>query len=121
MNRYYLLLLLAIISCFFVSCQSEEEQRMEVAQIVQSRPTQDLLNELYLASDGEIESLARILQVTPSSIERIRKGETEATTQFDDKIRSIVTYYYQNDRKFSLLQSALDDEYSWYDSVLNFP
>lgn len=38
-----------------------------------------------------------------------------------EKIKSIAVFYYQNDRKFSKLQSALDPEYGWYDSILNFP
>ncbi len=35
------------------------------------------------------ESLARVLQVTPSSINRIYKGETEPTVKFDERIRPL--------------------------------
>ena len=79
------------------------------------------MNELYIASDGEIESLARILQTTPSVINRIRQGETNPTIDFEEKIKEVLVYYNLNERSFSKLQSALDDEYGWYDSVLNFP
>jgi len=104
------------------SCSDDTaEERIEVARIVESRSSQDLMNDLYLACDGEVESLARILQCTPSSIDRIRNGKSEPTLQFEEKIKSIAVFYYQNDRKFSKLQSALDSEYGWYDSVLNFP
>ena len=47
------------------------------------------MNELYLACDGDVESLARILQCTPSSIDRIRNGKSEPTLQFEEKIKSI--------------------------------
>lgn len=97
------------------------EERIEAAKIAESREAKDLLNDLYLACDGDVESLARILQCTPSSIDRIRNDKTEPTLQFDEKIKSIAVFYYQNDRKFSKLQSALDPEYGWYDSILNFP
>lgn len=107
----------------FSSCSSTDdaENRVEAAKIVESRSNQDLLNDLYLGCDGDVESLSRILQVTPSSIDRLRNGKTEATEKFEERTKTVAIYYYQNDRKFSLVQSALDDEYGWYDSILNFP
>ena len=119
-----LLVVTLIVSPFvFLSCSGsdEAENRIEAAKVVESRSCEDLLNDLYLASDGDIESLSRILQVTPSSINRLRNGKTVATAKFEEKVKTVAIYYYQNDRKFSLLQSALDEEYGWYDSILNFP
>lgn len=119
-----LLVVTLIVSPFvFLSCSGsdEAENRIEAAKVVESRSCEDLLNDLYLASDGDIESLSRILQVTPSSIDRLRNGKTVATAKFEEKVKTVAIYYYQNDRKFSLLQSALDEEYRWYDSILNFP
>ena len=111
-----------MVSFAFISCSDDNaEERVEAAKIVESRTSQDLMNDLFMACDGDIESLARMLQCTPSTINRIRNGQTEPTNDFDEKIRSVATFYYQNERKFSKLQSILDDEYGWYDSVLNFP
>ena len=114
---------LIVSPCVFLCCSGsdEAENRIEAAKVVESRSCEDLLNDLYLASDGDIESLSRILQVTPSSIDRLRNGKTVATAKFEEKVKTVAIYYYQNDRKFSLLQSALDEEYGWYDSILNFP
>ena len=108
-------------SMTLTSCSTDPEKRAEAAKIVEARSTQDLLNDLYLASDNDTESLARILQVTPSSIERLRNGKSDPTVQFDEKVKTVSIYYYQNNRKYSLLRSTLDPEYGWYDSVLNFP
>ena len=122
--KHLLLVVTLIVSpIIFSSCSSsnEAENRIEAAKVVESRSNEDLLNDLYLASDGDIESLSRILQVTPSSINRLRNGKTVATAKFEEKVKTVAIYYYQNDRKFSLLQSALDEEYGWYDSILNFP
>ena len=122
--KHLLLVVTLIVSpVIFSSCSSsdEAENRIEAAKVVESRSNEDLLNDLYLASDGDIESLSRILQVTPSSINRLRNGKTIATAKFEEKVKTVAIYYYQNDRKFSLLQSALDEEYGWYDSILNFP
>ncbi len=124
MNHYKTVGILVsfIFSLIFISCSSSDaERRIDAAQLVESRSSQDLLKDLYLASDGKTESLARVLQVTPSSINRIYKGETEPTVKFDERIKTVALYYYQADRKFSKIQSALDNEYGWYDSVLNFP
>ena len=123
-TKHLLLEVTLIVSpVIFSSCSSsdEAENRIEAAKVVESRSNEDLLNDLYLASDGDIESLSRILQVTPSSINRLRNGKTVATAKFEEKVKTVAIYYYQNDRKFSLLQSALDEEYGWYDSILNFP
>lgn len=122
--KQLLLVVTLIVSPFvFLSCSGsdEAENRIEAAKVVESRSCEDLLNDLYLASDGDIESLSRILQVTPSSIDRLRNGKTVATAKFEEKVKTVAIYYYQNDRKFSLLQSALDEEYRWYDSIWNFP
>lgn len=124
-KNVFLIAINCILSFFlFTACSSETneaEKRVEAAKVVELRNSQDLLNDLYLACDGDKESLARILQITPSSIERLRSGKTVPTLKFEEKIKTVAIYYYHTGRKFSKLQSALDSEYGWYDSVLNFP
>lgn len=100
---------------------SEAEKRVEYTQIMEKRSSQDLMNDLYIACDGDIDALARVLAITPSSIERIRKGETSPTESFENKLKEVSIYYNIHDKSFSKLRSALDEEYSWYDSVLNIP
>lgn len=123
--NYFTILLIAAIALVVQSCSSSETdeaaRRAEYTQIVEKKSSVDAMNELYVAADGEIESLARILQTTPSVINRIRQGETSPTLDFEEKFKEVLVYYNLNDRSFSKLQSALDDEYGWYDSVLNFP
>ena len=123
--NYLVVVLLMIIVPLVLGCSSSEVnetiRRVEYTQIVEKKSAIDVMNELYIASDGEIESLARILQTTPSVINRIRRGETNPTIDFEEKIKEVLVYYNLNERSFSKLQSALDDEYGWYDSVLNFP
>lgn len=119
-----MLLLIVFISMGVQSCSSESEKtvrRAEYTQIVEKKSAIDAMNELYVAADGDIESLARILQTTPSVINRIRQGETSPTQDFEGKFKEVLIYYNINNRSFSKLQSALDDEYGWYDSILNFP
>ena len=115
-----LMVLVGIIA--LTSCSSDDaEKRLEFAKIVETRTTQDLLNDLYVGSDADVEAIARIMNVTPSSIERIRKGETEPTAQFEERIHEVAVFYMQNDQSFSKLQSVLDPEYGWYDTFLNAP
>lgn len=107
------------------SCRSndaeEARKRSEFAQIIDERSSKDVLNELYIASDGDTEALARILQVTPSSVERLRKGETYPTDAFRDRLKEVATYYAQHDKSFRELRSALDSEYKWYNSIKDWP
>lgn len=123
MKNKILLVLAMVFSLIFVtSCTKDEsEKRIEYSKIVESRTSQDLLNDLYVGSDADVEAIARIMNVTPSSIERIRKGETDPTDDFEERIHEVSIYYMQNDQSFSKLQSVLDPEYGWYDYVLNFP
>ena len=127
-NRFLslrLLLSLMFVSLGLMSCSSddvdEDAKRREFAQIVENRSVKDLLNDLYVGSDGDIQSLARMLNVTPSSIERIRKGETEPTDKFDKRIKDVSVYYFQNEQSYSKLRSVLDEEWSWYETILYLP
>lgn len=123
MKHFVALFLSLWLMTSLTSCTSSDEtsKRIEYTQIIEKRAPQDILNDLYVASNGDTESLARILQITPSSIERIRKGETNATVGFEEKLKEVAIYYNIHGQSFSKLQSALDGEYSWYDSILNFP
>lgn len=106
---------------FSISCSSDEEKRAEFAQMVEKKDAQTLLDDLYLASDGDIVALGRILNASPSSISRIRNGDTMPTYKFEERIKEVSVFYVQNDKSFSKLRSVLDDEYGWYDAVLDFP
>lgn len=122
MKSKVIALVIAVLGvCLLPSCKDESEKRIEYAKIAESRTSQDLLNDLYVGSDADVEAIARIMNVTPSSIERIRKGETDPTDQFEERINEVTVYYMQNGQKFSRLRSLLDPEYGWYDKVLDFP
>lgn len=115
-------LIVILFSVSLSSCSNDDsEKRIEYAKIVEYRSSQDLLNDLYVGSDADVEAIARIMNVTPSSIERLRKGETDPTDEFEERIHEVSVYYMQNNQSFSKLQSVIDPEYGWYDSILNFP
>ena len=105
----------------FVSCSSDEEKLAEYARIVEASSAESLLNDLYLGCDGDIEALARVLKATPSSIERLRRGETKPTHAFEERIKLASTYYVQNGQNFKKLQSILDDEYNWFKNIFSTP
>ncbi len=105
----------------FASCSSDEEKLAEYARIVEASSAESLLNNLYLGCDGDIEALARVLKATPSSIERLRRGETKPTPAFEERIKLASTYYVQNGQDFKALQSILDDEYNWFKNIFTSP
>lgn len=124
MNRILLFtfLFLSLLSC---SNDTSEEQRIEATKIVEARSTKDLLDNLYLASGSDYETLSRILKASPSSLERLRKGETEATEAFSQNVKNAAIYYYTSydasEYSFTMLRSEMDSEYGICDSILNFP
>ena len=123
-NIFPILFLFCITVITMASCVypiDDETKREEFVQIANSRTTKELLNDLYLGSEGDVEAIARILKCSPSSIERIRNGQTFATSQFAERITEVSAYYYVNGQSFSKLRAALDDEWAWYEDVLYFP
>lgn len=121
MKKLFVNFLLACGILLFSACSSDSERQAEIALIVEARSTVDLLNDLYIGCDGDLEALARVLNATPSSIERLRKEMSVPTDKFTERIREVSIFYMQNDQSFSKLQSILDPEYGWYDYVLDFP
>lgn len=110
------LLIISISSLVFCvsscgSSSSQERKRAEAAKIIQNKDCGDLLNDLYLAADGDEQSLARILNVTPSVIHRVRNGETKPSIEFEDRIREVSVFYYVNAKNFYRLRSDLDPKW----------
>ena len=116
------LLYLFIITFSIISCsEKKDELRKEIEKIATTKNASAVLNDLYIGSDGDIESLSRILKATPSTINRVRNNESIPTEQFEERIKEVYTYYAQNGQSFSKLRSVLDDEYKWFDTILDFP
>lgn len=74
-----------------------------------------------MGSNGDIESLARMLGCTPSSIERIRNGQTQAADEFEKRIKDVSIYYAQNNQSYWKLRKAIDPEWKWFNSILHWP
>ena len=107
------------------SCRSNsnlEIKREEAAKIIQNKGCSDLLNDLYLAADGDEQSLARILNVTPSVINRVRNGKTKASIEFEDRIREVSIFYHVNAKNYYQLRSDLDPKWKpIIDSIGHLP
>lgn len=106
--------MVGMIAIFFSCSDDEAERQAEIAKIVESRSTVNLLNDLYIGSDGDIEALARVLNATPSSIERLRKEMSAPTDKFAERVKEVSLYYFQQGQSFRKLRSALDPKYKWY-------
>ena len=87
MKKLFVNFLLACGILLFSACSSDSERQAEIALIVEARSTVDLLNDLYIGCDGDLEALARVLNATPSSIERLRKEMSVPTDKFTERIR----------------------------------
>lgn len=122
--KIFALLVSVFAVLLFSSCSSKEKEaqkRIEYTKIVENRSAQDLLNDLYIGCDDDIQALCRILNTTPSVVDRIRNGKTLATSKFEERIKEVTVYYMINDQTFSQVRSVLDPEYGWYDYILDLP
>lgn len=111
----------AMLSFLFTSCLSDEEKNAKFTQIAESRTTQQLLQDLLIGSDDDVQAISRILHCTPSSIERIIRGETVATTDFAERVVEVSVYYNKNHQSFVKLRAEFDSEFKWYNKVISFP
>ena len=97
------------------------DKRLEAAKIVEGRSCKELLNDLYLGSDGDEEAIARILDITPSVVRRIRNGETEPSIQLEERVKDISVYYQLNGKNFLRLRSELDPKWRFIDTMGHLP
>ena len=124
MKRVFLgLLVIMLGSLFLVACSDSmsAEKRLEAAKIVESRSCKDLLDDLYLGSDGDVEAIARILDITPSVVSRIRNGETVPSYQLEERVKDISVYYQLNGKNFLRLRSELDPKWRVIDTLGHLP
>lgn len=116
---FFFTIVIGITSC---GSSNQERKRAEAVKIIQNKDCGDLLNDLYLAADGDEQSLARILNVTPSVINRVRNGETKPSIEFEDRIREVSIYYYLNAKNYYQLRSDLDPKWKpIIDSIGHLP
>ena len=107
---------------FLSSCSKDEEQkRIEITRIIESRDCAELVNDLYLAADGDEESIARILNVTPSVVNRIRDKETKASPMLEKNIRDVSLYFQLNGKNYMKLRSELDPKWKFIDTIGHLP
>lgn len=102
MNKILLLGIL-FFSLFASSCSNyknyleDEENKIEAGKIAASHNAKEMLDELCIVfeedCDDEHQTISRILNATPSTLERIRAEETLPTKAFEDSIIQIFTMY----------------------------
>ena len=112
-------LIISAVLVFFVVSKEKKSAgfREEITKIVENKEVSDLLDDLYLASGGDVESIARILNVTPSSVERVRKGVSYPSSEFGDRIKEVYSYYCKADKDFYRLRADLDPSWTVFHSI----
>lgn len=113
-KTFFFFWVMIVSSMLLFSCSTERgesRKRAEATKIIEGRSCKDLLNDLYLSADGDEQALARILNVTPSVIERLRNGITKPSAQFEDRVRDVAIYYQMNGKNFYRLRSNFDPKW----------
>ncbi len=114
-------LIVCIMLMFVVQLCSRREvsddRRNEIAQIVENRETAELINDFYMASEGDTEAIARIFNVTPSTIERIRNRTTEPSYELEDRIKEAALFFYTHNKNFYKLRSDFDPKWNLFHAI----
>lgn len=119
MKKLLLILFATLTMCLFtVSCRSKEKHiyRDEEFKKVQDYSTADCINYMYegCTRKKDFNALSRILQASPSSLERIRNGETFPTKQFESTVRIVTHEYIRNGCSIYELRKSYND-LKWYE------
>lgn len=117
----YCSLILGLVGLFSSCAENDEQKRIEITKIIESRDCAELVNDLYLASKGDDESIARMLNVTPSVVNRIRTNETKASPMLEKNIRDVSVYFQLSSENYLKLRSELDPKWRFIDTIGHLP
>ena len=125
MNSWERLPLIALIGCIVLMAlvqycsrrEPSDDKRNEIAQIVENRETAELLNDFYMASDGDVEAIARIFNVPPSTIDRIRNRTTEPSFELQDRVKEAALFFYTHNKNFYRLRSDFDPQWNIFHAI----
>lgn len=113
--------LLTVTFCIICALGCSNENQMSKKNEIENSPTQKLLKYLYEGSDGDLESLSRVLNVTSSELSGMIEGNVIPSIQSRNRIKEVSIYYSQNKESYARLCKKYDYEWKWYDSLIHWP
>lgn len=115
-------LLLFAITILLFSCSDDEFNSTKKSILIEkesSLTAQEKIRELLLKTEGDYEQLACIFNNSPSSIKRLKNGETFATPEAEIEINKHYNY-------FIVKENSIEDfkadciSYKWYNHTKSF-
>lgn len=113
--------LLTVTFCIICALGCSNENQMSKKNEIENSPTQKLLKYLYEGSDGDLESLSRVLNVASSELSGMIEGNVIPSIQSRNRIKEVSIYYSQNKESYARLCKKYDYEWKWYDSLIHWP
>ena len=113
--------LLTVTFCIICALGCSNENQMSKKNEIENSSTQKLLKYLYEGSDGDLESLSRVLNVTSSELSGMIEENVNPSIQFRERIKEVSIYYSQNKESYARLCKKYDYEWKWYDSLIHWP
>lgn len=110
------------VALMLFSCSDDEFNSSKQALLIEkenSLTSQEKIRELLLKTEGDFEQLACIFNNSPSSIKRLKNGETFATTEAEIEISKHYNY-------FIVKENSIEDfkadciSYKWYNYAKTF-
>lgn len=113
--------LLTVTFCIICALGCSNEYQMSKKNEIENSSTQKLLKYLYEGSDGDLESLSRVLNVASSELSGMIEENVNPSIQFRERIKEVSIYYSQNKESYARLCKKYDYEWKWYDSLIHWP
>jgi hypothetical protein len=118
MNKKLILLISAFLF-FMFSCSNEDKRTSLIFEKLESMTGREMLRDLLIQNDNDIEQLSRIFECSPSSLDRILKGNSlptpEAISQFKNILTETTIIKNKNFNELDPLKK------SWYEKIPLLP
>ncbi len=87
LNFYLLTIILFLI---LTSCSKDNGTESLIEDKLETMSGKEMLRELLIKNDNDVNQLARIFECSPSSLKRILRGETLATTDGGNQFKNVL-------------------------------
>lgn len=122
MKKILNLIILFLLIFGFQSCQKviKIENKEKIEQIIEEKTGNDILNDLFIATNGNEELIARMVETTPEKINNMRTKKIKIPKEMDKKIHEIYLFYINHGSSLKELRDEFDPQYNFKDKALDY-
>lgn len=122
MKKVLNLITIIILINGIISCKKviKIENKEEIVHIIEEKSCKDILNDFFIATNGNEELIARMVETTPEEINNIRTKKIKVSKKLDKKIHDLYLYYIEHGSSMKDLREEFDPEYKFKDKAMDY-